>query len=84
MQIFEKCCVERGIPFDPGLCEYLVTEALSRRKVTLRGCQPRDLINQALALAEYRDEPRQLTAELLEAACDSYFADEEQGVTRAV
>src|SRR5262245_52792011 len=84
MQIFEKCCAERGIRFDPALVDYLVTQSLARRKVILRGCQPRDLINQALALAEYRDESRELTAELLESACDSYFADEDQGVTRAL
>jgi predicted ATPase with chaperone activity len=83
-EIFQKCCIERDLRFDPGLVEYLITESLAPRKITLRGCQPRDLINQALALAEYRDEPRELTAELLESACNSYFADEDQGVSKSI
>jgi hypothetical protein len=33
------------------------------------------LIDQALALASYRGQARQLTAELIEAACLSYFID---------
>ena len=52
------------------------------RTIPLRGCQPRDLIMQALALAQYRGEPRALTPELLEAACDSYFVDADEGVSR--
>ena len=32
----------------------------------------------ALALAEYRGEPRRLTPVLLEAACDSYFVDDRE------
>ena len=48
------------------------------RKIPLRGCQPRDLIDQALSLADYRGEPRELTPELLEAACAGYFVDERE------
>jgi hypothetical protein len=44
--------------------------------MTPRGCHPRDLINQALLLAEYRGEPPHLTAELLETACTSYFVED--------
>jgi len=38
--------------------------------------QPRDLIDQALSLAEYVGEPRILTTALLEAACDGYFVED--------
>ena len=31
--------------------------------IALRGCQPRDLIDQALSLAEYLGEPEHLTDE---------------------
>ena len=46
------------------------------RNIRFRGCHPRDLIDQALAHAEYLGEPRELTPELLEAACDAYFVDD--------
>ena len=38
----------------------------------------RDPIDQALSLAEYLGQPRQLTAELLEAACATYFVEDEE------
>ncbi len=74
--IFEHCCRERAIGFDRRLVDRLLTTRLSPREIPLRGCQPRDLIQQALALAEYLGRPRQLSDELLDAACDSYFVDE--------
>ena len=58
MQIFENCCSERGLTFDRDAgrrsCCRTITEP---RKIPLRGCQPRDLIDQVLSLAEYRGEP---------------------------
>ena len=81
-QIFANCCRERGLSFDPGIVTDLLTRVYPRHHAKMRGCQPRDLIEQALALALYREEPPQLTPALLEAACATYFVDEDQGVTR--
>ncbi len=75
-QIFERCCRDRGIPFERELVDRLLEEYYRPRRIALRGCQPRDLITQALALAAYLDQPRRLTKELLEAACDTYFVNE--------
>ncbi len=81
-QIFANCCRERGISFDPALVVDLLGRVYPKHNAKMRGCQPRDLIEQALALALYRGEPRRLTSELLESACATYFVDEDQGVTR--
>ena len=78
-QIFENCCRERGLQFDHGLVDQLLTHYYEPRKIMPRGCHPRDLIDQSLSLADYRDQPRQLTPELLEAACAGYFVDEREG-----
>jgi hypothetical protein len=75
VRIFERACEDRGIGFDPALVRHLLDHVYAPRGIELRGCHPRDLINQALALASYRREPRRLTAALLEEACDSYFID---------
>lgn len=72
-QIFELNCRERGVPFDAALVRHLLDGYYRAHRIELRGCQPRDLINQALLLAEYRGDPRRLTPELLDAACTSYF-----------
>jgi predicted ATPase with chaperone activity len=76
VQIFQNCCDERGLEFDRGLVDRLVRDRYRPRQIPLRGCHPRDLIEQALSLADYRGDPRALTSELLEAACDSYFVDD--------
>jgi predicted ATPase with chaperone activity len=76
VHIFENCCRERHLRFDERLVERLLREYYEPRKIALRGCQPRDLIDQMLSLADYRGEPRDLTWELLEAACAGYFVDE--------
>jgi hypothetical protein len=71
--IFARTCEEREIPFERALVETLIDRFYVPRGIELRGCHPRDLVNQALALASYRGHPRQLTAELLDVACASYF-----------
>jgi hypothetical protein len=75
MQIFEGCCRARGLVFDAALAETLLA-TLEARGIRFRGCHPRDLIDQALAHAEYLGEPRELSPELLEAACAAYFVDD--------
>jgi hypothetical protein len=77
-QIFENYCADRQLAFDPGLVAALIETELGPRKVQLRGCQPLDLIEQALALASYLDRPREITLELLRAVCSSYFVDERE------
>jgi hypothetical protein len=76
-QIFYRCCRERGVDYDEALVDSLVTQYFRERGIALRGCQPRDLIDHALALADYLGEPRQLTSKLLIGACESYFLDDQ-------
>jgi hypothetical protein len=75
-QIWAAACAERGIPFDRALVDRVLAECYRPRRIPLRGCHPRDLIEQALSLAEYRGEHTRLTFTLLAAACDSYFVDD--------
>ena len=76
VRIFGNYCAARGVPFDARLVEDLLTNYYEPRGIPLRGCQPRDLIEQALSLAEYSGEPLELTRPLLRSACDSYFIDD--------
>ena len=72
-EIFRRCCDARRVPFERAHVEYLLDTVYGPRRLPLRACQPRDLIDHALALAEYRGEPRVLTHDLLDAACAGYF-----------
>jgi len=77
-QIFENVCRDRGVPYDPAHVEHLLQNYYAPRKIALRGCQPRDLLDQVLSLAEYLGEPARLTPELLDSACAGYFVDERE------
>ena len=76
-RIFARCCAERGLAFDEAMVDRLITGFFRCRGLALRGCYPRDLIEHALAIADYRGQPRVLTAEGLLDACASYFLDDQ-------
>jgi predicted ATPase with chaperone activity len=78
--IFRNCCDEQGVAFEPALVDHLLTTWHRDRNIPLRGCHPRDLIGHALALAEYLDQPRALSADLIDGACRGYFVQEESAV----
>jgi predicted ATPase with chaperone activity len=81
IEIFQRACNERGLPYDPSHVSYLLDSVLTPRQIAMRGCQPRDLINQAVALAKYRGLPHELTTDLLDEACATYFVDEHEGAS---
>jgi SpoVK/Ycf46/Vps4 family AAA+-type ATPase len=76
-QIFYRCCRDRGVDYEETVVDRLITQYFRQRGIALRGCQPRDLIDHALALADYLGEERRLTDKLLQGACESYFLDDQ-------
>jgi predicted ATPase with chaperone activity len=76
MQIFENCCRERNVEFRPAVVQDLIESYYRPRRLELRGCHPRDLLEQARSLAQYLERPYELSPDLLEAACASYFVDD--------
>ena len=80
-QIFENYCHHRNLTYDPAMVDHLLLNYFRPRGIQIRGCHPRDLIEQALAHAEYVGQPPRLTNELLEAACAGYFVDDTENAT---
>jgi SpoVK/Ycf46/Vps4 family AAA+-type ATPase len=76
--IFENYCREQRLQFDPAAVRHVLDNYMRPRGIALRGCQPRDLIGQALAYADYMGMRRELTTELLEVACTTYFVQEDE------
>ena len=81
LRIFSDCCRQRNIDYDQTLVERLLDDYFRPKGITMRGCHPRDLIEQALAHADYMGEPRHLTYPLLEAACAGYFVDDAESAS---
>jgi SpoVK/Ycf46/Vps4 family AAA+-type ATPase len=79
--IFRNYCAQVNVPFDRELVRDLLENYYMPRGIPLRGCHPRDLIDQSLSLAEYLGQPAALTPELLRAACDSYFVDDSESAS---
>jgi predicted ATPase with chaperone activity len=84
LHIFERYCETCGVDFDPALVEDVLQSYYHPRQIPLRGCHPRDLIDQALSMADYLGQPRALTKELLRAACFTYFVDDREPLTEYV
>jgi SpoVK/Ycf46/Vps4 family AAA+-type ATPase len=76
IRIFENYCKSREIPCERELIDDMLETYYRPNGIEPRACQPRDLVSQALALADYLGQPRRLTRDLLQAACRTYFVVE--------
>jgi hypothetical protein len=76
-RIFELNCQRRGMRFDPVMVEYLHRKYYQPRNIQMRACHPRDLISQVVDRCRYEDRDPVITRELLDAACGSYFVEEQ-------
>jgi predicted ATPase with chaperone activity len=77
-KIFEMNCRRRGIQFDPMLVDYLVTEYYEPRKLEMRACHPRDLVEQVVDMCRYQQRDVAISRSALDAACASYFLEESE------
>jgi hypothetical protein len=75
-RIFELNCRRRGLAFDAVMVEYLHRKYYQPRKLQMRACHPRDLIEQVVDMCRYHGKTPSITRELLDAACGSYFLEE--------
>ena len=75
-RIFELNCRKRQLAFDPVMVEYLNRKYYQPRKLQMRACHPRDLVEQVVNICRYQNREPVITRELLDAACGSYFLEE--------
>jgi hypothetical protein len=77
-KIFELNCRKRDLPFDGVMVEYLQRTYYQPRKLQMRACHPRDLIEQIVDMCRYQQRDPLITRDLLDAACASYFLEESE------
>ena len=83
-RIFEMNCRRQGLPYEQAMVEHLHDRYYVPRRLQRRACHPRDLIDQVVTLCRYADRKVELTPELLDLVCQSYFIDDGQsGATSA-
>jgi hypothetical protein len=76
-QIWELNCRRHNLGFDPAVIEYLVKKYYRPRNLQLRACHPRDLIEQVMDRCRFEGRPPAISRDLLDAACATYFIDEQ-------
>ena len=74
-QIFRRVCLEKQVPYDEQALAYLIKEYYIKPGRPGRGCHPRDLVDQVRDIASYLDIPAELSQDLIDQACRSYFVD---------
>ncbi|HWT65957.1 MAG TPA: hypothetical protein VN151_07560 [Terracidiphilus sp.] len=72
-EIFGREARVRNIDVDGQLVSELIRTIKNELNQELRGCQPRDLINQVCWAAKYEGRPALITQESLQCAVESYF-----------
>ena len=74
-EIFKRICRSRKVAYsDEGLA-YLLQEYYIKPQANLRACHPRDIVDEVVDIANYREVEPKLTPELLDLACANYFVN---------
>jgi predicted ATPase with chaperone activity len=74
-QIMQRECAAHHLDLTPEAFVYLMQQHYISQNRGLRCCHPRDIVNQIEDIAIYLGTRPALTRQLIDAACDSYFAD---------
>ncbi len=74
-EIFKRMAKLRGLPYDDQMLAYLLQEWYIKHDRALRGSHPRDLIDQMKDISGYMGVPFQMSQDLLDRACESYFVE---------
>jgi hypothetical protein len=75
-KIFELVCRRRNVAFDPVMVEYLQRKYYQPRKLQMRACHPRDLVEQVIDQCRYQQREPAINREMLDNACGAYFLEE--------
>ncbi len=74
-QILQRECAIRNLELPPEAFVYLMQRHYIAANRELRACHPRDILEQIADIAAYLGTHPALTRQLIDAACESYFAE---------
>jgi predicted ATPase with chaperone activity len=74
-EIFRRECVGHDITFDEEGLGFLLREYYIKPGNPLRACHPRDLLDEIVDIAHYRNTTPMLSKELIQRACKAYFVE---------
>jgi predicted ATPase with chaperone activity len=74
-EIWRRICLRERVAYDERLIDVLLERYYRRVGRSLHGAHPRDLLNHIVNASRYQKRPPELTMDLLELACQTYFVD---------
>ncbi len=75
-EIFKRVVENHGIPYSEEGLKYIVMEYYIKSKRRPRAVHPRDIVDELVDIARYRNVPTTLSKELIDLACAGYFIKE--------
>jgi hypothetical protein len=76
-RIFELNCKRKDLVYDPVVIEYIVRRYYQPRRMKMRACHPRDILDQVMDISRFQGRAPAITREVLDQACHSYFLEEQ-------
>ncbi len=72
-EVLLRLCLKHDLDYEPALADHLIRIVTQEYMEPLRACYPRDILQQILWAARYRQEKPRLDLKAIEDACGSYF-----------
>lgn len=72
-EAFLRLCMKHDLDYEPALADELIRIVTQEYREPLRACYPRDILQQILWAAQYRQEKPRLDRKAIEDACGNYF-----------
>jgi len=72
-EVMQLVCKARNVPFDEAGLQYMLDKWWKTDGRNLRMCQPRDILDQIVAISHYMNREPTLCPDLIDRACHSYF-----------
>ena len=72
-RIWEVVCSKKKVAYDEAAINWLIENHYQPTDRPFAACQPRDLLDQVIDIAHYRNETPELSEELLDGAARNYF-----------
>jgi predicted ATPase with chaperone activity len=74
-EILRRECDKHKVSFDEESLAYLLREYYIKPGKPLRACHPRDLVEEIIDIARYRNVASTLSRDLIDRACRAYFVE---------
>jgi hypothetical protein len=74
-QIFRAVCKARDVPYTKEGFVHLVRNWYVKPKRSFKACHPRDILDQMMDIAKYKQLEPVATPDMIDRACSAYFAE---------